>query len=95
MYIPRTLIRSKGTKEEKAIREDELVSSGRVIVLLGEPGIGKTELTKQLAASLGASRVGAGTPDSRSINLLCYPKWWSLSSSKEMRIAHHATLPRS
>ncbi len=34
---------------------------GRVVVLLGEPGIGKTELTRQLAASLGASRIAAGT----------------------------------
>ncbi len=52
---------SKGTKDERPIREDELISLGRVIVLLGEPGIGKTELTKQLAASLRASRVAAGT----------------------------------
>ncbi|KSV75155.1 hypothetical protein N183_22730 [Sinorhizobium sp. Sb3] len=32
-----------------------------MVVLLGEPGIGKTELTRYLEGSLGATRVAAGT----------------------------------
>ncbi len=61
MYIPRTLIVAKGTESERQICETDIQSLGQVIVLLGEPGIGKTELTKQLAEILGALRVTAGT----------------------------------
>jgi len=61
MYIPRTLIAWKGSNEEKTIAEDDIASLGRVVVLLGEPGIGKTELTVQLESLLGATRVAAGT----------------------------------
>ncbi|MGM4910123.1 NACHT domain-containing protein [Rhizobium sp. 768_B6_N1_8] len=61
MYIPRTLIVAKGTKEERIVEEGDIGSMGRVVVLLGEPGIGKTELTKQLETTLGAKRVAAGT----------------------------------
>lgn len=61
MYIPRSMIASKGTKNERIVSEAEIAALGQVIVLLGEPGIGKTELTKQLSTSLGAIRVAAGT----------------------------------
>ncbi len=46
---------------ERIIKESDIAALGRVVVLLGEPGIGKTELTKQLGAYLGASRLAAGT----------------------------------
>jgi hypothetical protein len=61
LYIPRTLIASKGTKDEIVVKEGDIASLGRVVVLLGEPGIGKTELTKRLENSFGATRVAAGT----------------------------------
>lgn len=61
MYIPRSMIASKGSKDERIVREADIPALGRVVVLLGEPGIGKTELTKQLSANSGATRVSAGT----------------------------------
>lgn len=61
MYIPRSMISSKGTKDERVVNEADIAGLGRVVVLLGEPGIGKTELTKQISVSLGAIRVAAGT----------------------------------
>ncbi|MGO7591631.1 NACHT domain-containing protein [Rhizobium leguminosarum] len=61
MYIPRTLIAAKGTRDESVVEEGDIASMGRVVVLLGEPGIGKTELTKQLECTFGAKRVAAGT----------------------------------
>ncbi len=61
MYIPRTLIAAKGTRDESVVEEGDIAAMGRVVVLLGEPGIGKTELTKQLESTFGAKRVAAGT----------------------------------
>lgn len=61
MYIQRTLIADKGTRDERFVEEGDIASMGRVIVLLGEPGIGKTELTVQLESTFGAKRVAAGT----------------------------------
>lgn len=61
MYIPRTLIVAKGSKDERRVSEPDIAGLGRVVVLLGEPGIGKSELTTQLGDSLGAIRVAAGT----------------------------------
>jgi len=61
MYIPRTLIVAKGTMDERIVEEGDIGTMGRVVVLLGEPGIGKTELTKQLEKTFGAQRVAAGT----------------------------------
>ncbi|MCZ8302053.1 MAG: hypothetical protein O9315_17565 [Beijerinckiaceae bacterium] len=60
MYICRTMIAAKGSKDERIVKESDIAALGRVVVLLGEPGIGKTELTKQISASLGALRVDAG-----------------------------------
>ncbi|MGO4619587.1 NACHT domain-containing protein [Ensifer sp. 2TAB8] len=60
-YVHRTLVASKGAREERSITELEVISLSKVVVLLGEPGIGKTELTKYLEASFGATRVAAGT----------------------------------
>ncbi|MBB2750131.1 UNVERIFIED_ORG: hypothetical protein GGI57_000804 [Rhizobium aethiopicum] len=61
MYIPRTLVVDKGTRHERPVAEDEIASIGRVVILLGEPGIGKTELTKHLESLYEAKRVAAGT----------------------------------
>jgi hypothetical protein len=61
VYIPRTLIAAKGSKDERRISESDIAGLGRVVVLLGEPGIGKSELTKQLESSTGAVRIAAGT----------------------------------
>lgn len=61
MYIKRTLIAEKGTRDERVVEESDIASIGRVIILLGEPGIGKTELTVQLESTFGAKRVAAGT----------------------------------
>ncbi len=60
MYIARTLTIAKGTRDERLATEDEVAGFGGPIILLGEPGLGKTELTRSLAVKLGALRVSAG-----------------------------------
>src|SRR6266404_3118423 len=59
IYIERELIASQdGT--ELSIAEADLLSLGFPIVVLGDPGIGKTKLTEHLATRLGARRISAG-----------------------------------
>ena len=60
-YIPRELILNRGQKSERLIKESEIAVVGAPIVILGDPGLGKTELTKRLASQLGYTRVTAGT----------------------------------
>lgn len=54
VYIPRQLI-----AEDRTLTEEELLQAGRVIVVLSEPGAGKTELLKSLATLLHTTRVRA------------------------------------
>ena len=61
IYIPRTLIVDKGEAGERSIEETEVPTLSGPLLILGEPGIGKTDLTKSLQTSLGARRVTAGT----------------------------------
>lgn len=60
-YINRTLVASMGAEDEQKIGEEMLLGLSKVVVLLGEPGVGKTELTKHLETAFGAVRVAAGT----------------------------------
>lgn len=60
-YVPRTLVVDKLQPDEKTIGEDEISTIQNPIVILGEPGIGKSDLTKSIANSLSAVRVSAGT----------------------------------
>ena len=53
-YIPRTLLH-KGNE----LTEDVALAQASVIVVLGEPGAGKTELLNSFAARLGVSRIKA------------------------------------
>lgn len=52
-YLPRTLISTK------TLSETELLASSKYIVVLAEPGGGKTELMKSLARGLKTSRITA------------------------------------
>lgn len=70
-YIPRKLIVDKLRPDERTIGEDEISTIKNPIIILGEPGIGKSDLTKSIANTLGALRVSAGT-FSRSENLEPY-----------------------
>ena len=77
-YIPRTLVADRGTRNEKIINEADIVQfNGRPLIALGEPGIGKTELTKSLERLTGGRRINAGT-FSRSESLEGVPKGTSL-----------------
>lgn len=60
-YIHRTLVVDKLQPDERTIGEDEISTIKNPIVILGEPGIGKSDLTKSVANSLSAVRVSAGT----------------------------------
>lgn len=60
-YINRRLILNRGQKNEALIDEAEIATIGTPIVILGDPGLGKTELTKRLANQLSYTRVTAGT----------------------------------
>jgi hypothetical protein len=60
-YISRTLVADKGTQDERVLDEAEVASLSSPLVILGEPGIGKTELAKNLQRVLSAKRVSAGT----------------------------------
>ena len=48
IYVSRTLIVDKGTSDERVISEEDISSLSTPIIVLGEPGIGKTALTKHL-----------------------------------------------
>jgi MoxR-like ATPase len=47
-YIPRTLVANKGAPDERLITEDQIAILGAPTIILGDPGLGKTELTLSL-----------------------------------------------
>ena len=55
------MIANRGRSDERIIAETEIPSIDAPIVILGDPGLGKTELTKLLAREFGYVRVPAGT----------------------------------
>jgi hypothetical protein len=59
-YIPRTLIANRGRHDENVIGEADILYIDAPIVILGDPGLGKTELTKSLEDEFGFVRVSAG-----------------------------------
>jgi len=71
VYIPRTLALDKGGPAHSLISEEDVVDLEGPLVVLGEPGIGKTDLTKSLAARLQAALVPAAVfikhPDPQSL----------------------------
>src|SRR5262245_9474634 len=60
-YIFRTLIADKGSRDERMLNETDVASLPNPLVILGEPGIGKTALANSLQRALKAKRVAAGT----------------------------------
>lgn len=60
-YISRSLIRNRGLRDELTIREIDIDLIDAPVVILGDPGLGKTELTKHLEETLDYVRVPAGT----------------------------------
>jgi len=60
-YIARTLIADVGKPSEHRIEEGQIGSIDRPIIILGDPGLGKTELAEQLQNRLGWLRVPGGT----------------------------------
>ncbi|MCK1367056.1 hypothetical protein [Bradyrhizobium sp. 62] len=60
-YIPRTLIRDRGQDNEAVLTEADIPLIKAPIVILGDPGLGKTQLTKTLEVRYGFKRVSAGT----------------------------------
>lgn len=61
LYIPRTLIRDRGQDNESVVTEADIPSINAPIVILGDPGLGKTRLTKALETRFGFRRIAAGT----------------------------------
>jgi hypothetical protein len=61
LYVQRTLTINKGTESERKISEEEIDDSAMAMVILGDPGMGKTRLTKELERKLSGVRVAAGT----------------------------------
>lgn len=59
-YIARTLVLSRGNDDERVVTEDDIGSISSPIVILGDPGLGKTELTKELERRFGFRRVAGG-----------------------------------
>ncbi len=60
-YLSRTLIQNLGLRDQRTIEEIDIPSIESPIIILGDPGLGKTELTKHLAREFGYIRVAAGT----------------------------------
>lgn len=60
-YIDRMLVIARGTPEEKTIPDKELPELEWPIVVLGEPGLGKTRLTHEVGQQTGGRRVTAGS----------------------------------
>jgi hypothetical protein len=59
-YISRTLITNRGRHDEKVIGEADIPHIDAPVVILGDPGLGKTELTKSLADKFGFIRISGG-----------------------------------
>jgi hypothetical protein len=60
IYIARTLVLNRGYRDEKVITESDIPSINAPIVILGDPGLGKTELSKTLERQFGYNRVAGG-----------------------------------
>jgi hypothetical protein len=60
-YVPRTLIANRGRSDERVISEAEIPSIDAPVVILGDPGLGKTELTKMLEKQFAYIRIPGGT----------------------------------
>lgn len=60
-YISRTLIVNRGLGDERTVTEDDFSAIDAPIIILGDPGLGKTELTKELEKRFGFKRVAGGT----------------------------------
>lgn len=60
-YIPRSLFKEGGTSGRGLIAEADIAALDGNIVILGDPGMGKTRLTQSLQKQLDAVRVTAGT----------------------------------
>ena len=61
MKIDRILTCDDGQGGTKRIRQDEVAAIQQPIVILGDPGLGKTELAKALGSQPGLVRVQAGS----------------------------------
>ena len=59
--IPRTLRYERSGQDAKIVREDEIEGFSEPVVILGDPGLGKTTLTEALGAKPGMKYVRAGT----------------------------------
>jgi hypothetical protein len=60
IYVERELIVDQNGAE-KLVAEADIFALGFPLVVLGDPGIGKTKLTESLAVRLGARRLSSGT----------------------------------
>jgi hypothetical protein len=60
-YISRTLIVNRDRSDERIISEAAISSIDAPIIILGDPGSGKTELTKTLEEQFGYARIPGGT----------------------------------
>jgi MoxR-like ATPase len=52
-YVPRTLWRETPDGRRERIGEEDLLGLGECLVVLGEPGMGKTRLLRRLADTAG------------------------------------------
>jgi hypothetical protein len=59
IYIERELIVSEDGNE-RSVAEADILSIGLPLVILGDPGLGKTELTESIATRIGGRRISAG-----------------------------------
>lgn len=60
-YVTRTLIANSGQRDERIVADSEIPQINTPIVILGDPGSGKTKLTQMLERQFGYTRVAAGT----------------------------------
>lgn len=60
MYIKRTLWISNNSKDKRLVTEDEIPSLGRAVIVVGEPGAGKTALAIELGKKASITMVSAG-----------------------------------
>jgi hypothetical protein len=53
-YISRTLLANKGGSGERSVTEEEIATFQVPLVILGDPGLGKTKLTAHNAPRRGS-----------------------------------------
>ena len=58
--IRRTLAHQPSGQDRKVVAQDEITSFSGPVVILGDPGMGKTELTRELGRQPGMTYVTAG-----------------------------------